>query len=292
VTRVRMSFRGGPAGGIVAGLLLLAAAPASAHGQWLSEPGQGWIEGTFIYHDTSREFDQLGNERNIFAEGRAITRSIFLTGTVGIWRGVDIWVQVPFHRLRFNDAGGERVSSGLGDPTGFIRLGTDLWDALPDWPVALRGGVKLDGGSFDVDAEIIPLGEGQVDWEILLELGRSFHPLPLWTAGWIGHRWRQENTEGFRTPGNEVFWLWSVGGELPASFGWKTTLEGLTGQPWIIEGLEIGTARRRLHQLFLEGSYELGPGTFSAGIRTPFSGRNLPTGTAFTTSYFLRWGGG
>lgn len=276
-------------GAVLASIL---ANPAGAQGQWVSEPGEGWVEAAFFYHDTTREFDPLGNERNIFAEGRALTRTLFLTGTAGVWKGVDVWVQVPVHRLRFDDAGGERLSTGLGDPAGFVRIGTGIWDGLPQWPVALRGGVKLDGGSFDVDSEIIPLGEGQVDWELLLELGRSFYPLPIWTAGWIGHRWRRENAEQARKPGDELFWLWSMGGDLPASAGWKVTLEGLSGGAWEIEGLTITTARRRLHQFFVEGTYDVGPGTVSAGIRTPFSGRNLPTGSALTASYLVRWGGG
>jgi hypothetical protein len=290
---MRAAHPGGRHGaGSVLGVLALLLAVVPLEAQWLSAPGQGWLEGTLIYHDTSREFDPLGNERSIFADGRAITLSVFLTGTLGIYRGIDTWVQVPFHRLRFDDAGGERVSTGIGDPALFLRVGTEVWSGLPHWPVALRGGVKLPGGSFDVDPEIVPLGEGQVDWELMLELGRSFHPLPFWTAGWVGFRWRLENEDAGRKPGDEVFWLWSVGGDLPGPLGWKATLEGLSGGAWRIESLEIQTARRRLHQLFLEGSFELGPGSWSVGVRTPFSGRNLPTGTAFTTAYFVRWGGG
>lgn len=272
----------------VLAFLLLPAPGVQA--QWLSAPGEGWVEAAVFYHDTQRTYDQRGTERDIFAGGRAITRSIFFTAVTGVWDGVDIWVQIPVHSLRFDDAGGERVSRGLGDPQGFVRVGPGLFDALPDWPVALRGGVKLDGGSFDVDAEIIPLGEGQMDWELILELGRSFHPLPFWTAGWVGHRWRRENTETLRKPGDEWFWLWSVGGEV-GPVGWKVTLEGLRGDPWIIQTLEIRSARRSLDQFFVEVDYGLGPGRLSAGIRSPFRGRNLPSGTALTAGYFLRFGG-
>ena len=262
--------------------------PTGGHAQWLSPPGEGWIDVKAIYHDTDETFDHTGDRRTIFADGRAITRSLFLTGTVGVRKGVDVWVQAPFHRLRFNDAGGERASAGLGDPRGFVRVGPALF-SLPDWPVALRGGVKLNGGSFDVDAEVIPLGEGQRDWEILLELGRSFHPLPLWTMGWIGHRWRLPNVDARREPGDELFWWWTVGGEL-GPVGWKASVEGLSGGAWTIEGLQISQARRHLHQVFVDLDYPVGPGRLSLGIRTPIRGRNLPAGTAFTSGYFFRWG--
>ncbi len=281
-----------PRSQITTGLWLLitavAALPDPSEAQWLSPPGEGWLDVTVIHHDTDQTFEHDGSRRDIFAVGRAVTRSLFLTGNVGVWRGVDAWVQLPYHRLRFDDAGGERVSSGIGDPQGWVRIGPDLI-GLPSWPVALRGGVKMDGGAFDVDAEVIPLGEGQRDWELMLELGRSLHPLPLWTMGWIGYRWRTENAAAQRTPGNELFWWWSLGGEV-GPFGWQASLEGMAGGAWTLEGLRINSARRRLQQVFAEIDHPVGPGRVKLGVRVPISGWNLPAGTALTSGYFLRWG--
>jgi len=278
--------------GLMAFLVLsvLAVGPGALSAQWVSSPGEGWVDLSLFHHDTKRTFDQNGEARTIFAEGRAVTTSIFLTGTVGVWRGVDLWVDLPFHRLRFDNAGGERTSVGVGDPRLFVRAGPELV-GLPDWPVAVRGGMKLDGGQFDVDAEIIPLGEGQRDWELLLEVGRSFHPIPLWTMGWVGYRWRQENVEARRTPGNERFWWWSLGGEVGPG-GWRASLEGLSGDPWTLEGgIRPSSTRRALHQVFVDLDHPVGPGRVRLGTRIPFSGRNLPAGPALTTGYFLRWGG-
>lgn len=245
---------------------------------------------TLFHHDTERTFDQNGELRTIFAEGRAVTTSIFLTGNVGVWRGVDLWMDLPFHRLRFDNAGGERTSEGIGDPRLFVRVGPE-GAGFPDWPVAVRGGVKLSGGRFDVDAEIIPLGEGQRDWELLLEAGRSFHPLPLWTMGWVGYRWREENLEARRAPGNERFWWWSLGGEI-GSVGWRASLEGLSGDPWSLEGgIRPSSTRRALHQIFVDLEHPLGLGRVRLGTRIPVSGRNLPAGAALTAGYFFRWGG-
>ncbi len=278
--------------GLVLVAVLLPLMAPNIEGQWLSAPGEGWVEAAFFHHDTRRTFDQEGTERTIFGDGRAITRSAFFTAVAGVRRGVDVWVQVPAHSLRFDDAGGERVSRGLGDPRVFLRVGPELFTReAPDWPVALRGGVKLPGGDFDVDAEVIPLGEGQTDWELLLELGRSFYPLPLWTSGWVGHRWRLENSDNRRRPGNEWFWLWSLGGEVGPA-GWKATLEGLEGDDWIIQSLRIGSASRHLTQLFLELDYGIGPGRLSGGVRVPLRGQNLPAGTGLTAGYFLRFGEG
>jgi len=264
------------------------AATPDAEAQWISPPGQGWLDITLIHHDTKREFDPLGSARDLFAGGHAVTRSAFLTGNLGIVEGVDIWAQLPFHHLRFDDAGGERTSSGVGDPKAWIRIGPDLL-GLPTWPVALRGGVKFDSGTFELDAEVIPLGEGQNDLELLFEVGRSFHPRPFWTMGWIGYRWRFANTSASTRPGDETFWWWAVGGEVKG-LGWQTALEGLSGQPWIIQNLSIRSARRSMHQVFGKVDYPLGPGRLQLGFRAPLAGRNLPAGWAVTSGYFLRSG--
>ncbi len=272
------------------GLLALSAPLQGLEAQWLEEPGQGWAEVTFIYHDTDQVFDQRGAERFIFADGRAITRSIFLTAVTGIHTGLDTWVQVPIHSITFNDAGSDLSNTGFGDPSIYLRVGTGILEGIPDVPLALRGGVKLAGGSFDVDSEVIPLGEGQTDWELLAELGHSFHPLPFWTVAWVGHRWRTENTDAVREPGDEWFWLWSVGGDA-GPVEWTLTLDGLEGGTWTIEGLEVPTARRYLTQGLFELGRPIGPGTLSAGVRNAFRGRNLPSGTAWTLSYFVNFGG-
>jgi hypothetical protein len=279
-----------PFRGLLLALVLpVATAPAApAQGQWLSPPGEGWVDLTFIRHDTHREFDLQGSERRMFADGRAVTHSLFLTGSVGVWRGVDLWVQLPLHHLQFDDAGGDRVSSGLGDPKAWVRLGPEFV-GLPSWPVAVRGGVKVDAGRFDLDAEVVPLGDGQNDLELLLEVGHSFHPHPLWTMAWVGYRWRFENTGARTTPGDESFWWWTLGGEA-GPVGWQASLEGLAGRAWKIQGVEVSSARREITQVFGKVDHPVGPGRISLGLRAPLSGRNLPSGVAFTAGYFLRWG--
>ncbi len=275
---------------VLAGLLgFLSGIPAGGvSAQWISPPGEGWVDLTLRHQDTRERFDLDGTRRDIFAEGRAVTWSAFLTGNVGLLQGTDLWVELPVHRLRFDDAGGERESSGVGDPRIFLRAGPELL-GLPPWPVALRGGVKLDVGDFDVDAEVIPLGEGQRDWELLLELGRSLHPRSLWTMGWVGHRWREANPAAQRTPGDEWFWWWSLGGEA-GPVAWRMSLEGLSGGVWTLEGgIRPPSTRRRFRQAMVDAGVGLGPGTVRLGLEVPVSGRNLPAGAAVSVGYFVRW---
>ncbi len=211
-----------------------------AEAQWVSLPGEGWLDISVFYHDTRETYGPDGERETILANGRAVTLSVFFTGAVGLIPGVDGWAQLPVHRLRFDDDAGERISSGVGDPRFFLRVGPRLL-GLPSVPVALRGGVKLAGGSFDVDSEIITLGEGQSDVELMLEVGRSFHPRPLWTMAWVGRRWRGPNREAAREPGDEWFWFWSAGGQAGPLL-WQTILEAAAEAPGTSRGSRSRTA--------------------------------------------------
>ncbi|TVP58483.1 MAG: hypothetical protein EA351_03655 [Gemmatimonadales bacterium] len=258
----------------------------SVDGQWVTAPGEGWVDVGTFYHDTRESYDHTGTRKEIFADGHARTLSVFTTLNVGILRGLDVWAQVPFHHLRFDDLARERTSSGLGDPKFFVRISPELFRgaSLP-LPVALRGGVKLAGGDFDVDAEIIPLGEGQRDLELMLELGHSLYPRPYWVAGWIGHRWRDPNFEARRRPGNEWFWYAALGADF-GTISAQLAGEGLSSDPWMIDGLLLETARREMVQLLPRVGIEVQGGDAYVGARVPIRGQNLPAGAAVTFGYF------
>ncbi len=271
---------------LLAGSLAFAA-PATT--QWLEAPAEGWIDVTIYHHDTRSRFDYSREESPIQNQGHAVATSLFLTGAVGLVRGIDLWLQLPYHRLRFDDAARDRVSHGIGDPRVFLRMGPAAL-GLPDMPVAVRAGYKSPQGDFDVDAEVIPLGEGQRDLELLVELGHSFYPRPIWAMGWVGYRWREENTVLAREPGNERFWHAAAGVEWQG-VNWKGVVEGSKGHPWRIQNIRVPTSSREIVQGLFSGSVPVGPGDAGAGVRVPFRGRNLPSGPAFFMSYFLRIGG-
>lgn len=274
----------------VVGILCTAALPNAGElsAQWVVPQGSGWVDLAVYRQDTETRYDFAGERERFFADGRAISVSTFITAAAGVVRGVDVWTQLALHDLRYNDEAGRRRSTGPGDLKLFVRAGPEAL-GLNTFPVALRAGIKLPAGDFDVDAEIIPLGEGQVDVELMIELGRSLHPRSLWTSGWVGHRSRFQNTETLRTPGNEWFWFWNGGGRVGAT-GWTVALEGIHGDDWMIEGLRISSARRRLVQGFITLDHPLGPGHVKLGARRTLGGRNFPAGAALSLGYFVRWG--
>lgn len=262
-------------------------AVSSAHAQWIEKTGSGWIHAAVYRHETSTVFDENGSREEIFNNGDAETTSLFVTAAGGLYRGVDTWIQLPLHHLIFEDNLDRRRRTGVGDPRIFVRVGPELF-GLPPVSVAVRAGVKLVGGDFPVDAEIIPLGEGQRDWEAMLEAGYSFYPFPAYMMGWIGYRWRETNDETSWKPGDESFAYLAAGGTLLRA-QWKVALEGWRGESPVIQGFSIPSARREMLQVFPTVGWPIGPGALELGVRVPLAGRNLPTGPAVVLGYFTRW---
>lgn len=272
---------------MLAAALLLAAGPAPSTAQWTEAPGEGWTQVTVFHQDTREEYGENGRVRRFFADGHAVTTSLFVTTAMGIREGLDGWLQVPVHRLEFDDAAGSREQTGLGDVRLFLRAAPVLL-GLPGVPVAIRGGVKLPGSDFPVDAEVIPLTEGQRDWELIVEAGHSFHPAPVYAQAWAGYRWREENEDIRRDPGDERFVYLAVGGEA-GRLSWKAAFEGTWGLAPVVEGIPIESETRRLVELAPTLGWSVGPATVEIGGRFDVSGRNFPEGPTFSAGAFLPW---
>ena len=270
---------------VFVGLLLVPT--GAALGQWVESPGEGWIDVTLYHQDTRELFWIDGERQEFFSEGHAVNTSLFFTVAGGILPGVDGWMQLPYHRLRYDDTAGERLRSGLGDSRFYLRA-SPLRLLGSSFPLSIRGGVKVPVGDFAVAADVIPLGDGQTDWELMLELGHSFHPLPLYVSGWVGYRWRKMNEESLQDFGDERFFLVQGGGEW-RDFGAQVVVEGWDGATPIIEGIALPNAERRMLQLTPNVSYPVGPGEAKVGARLSLAGKNLPAGTALVLGYFTRW---
>lgn len=270
---------------IVVGLVLGSVVVPPCVGQWIEPPGTGWMKLGFSHHDTQTRFNASGQrESYLEPDARSVTRTARLTAAIGLGQGVDTWVKVPFHHLQFNDAIRERSSRGFGDPRLFLRVGPKLvgFEEIPV-SVALRGGVKWPTGTVGKNIEVIPLSEGQRDWEAFLEVGRNLHPWPIYVMGWVGYRWREVDEDTGFNPGDERIVYGAIGGSI-ASFTWKVAVDGSFGEP-----PSLPQNRRELLQVIPVVGWKVGPGRFEGGGRWPVHGRNLPAGPTFTLSYFLSW---
>ena len=251
-------------------------------------PGNGWVLATFHRVQSNELYSSDGTALRFFGNGEATTTSAFLTGAIGVTWGIELWAQVPIHSLDFDDVTGTRQRTGLGDPRVSVRIGSELFsDDI--WPISVRAGIKFAGSEFPIDASVLPLTEGQTDYEVALESGWSFGSLPFYALGWVGYRWRTEDAASETKPGNERYAHLALGGLL-GSVRLEVALDALDGEAPARSGLLIPASARRLVQLTPTIGWSLGAGSLELGAQIPISGRNLPTGSGVSIGYMLPWG--
>jgi hypothetical protein len=269
--------------------LLAAAGPAS--GQWPAGAGNFWGKVSFFHHQTTEQFRADGEKKPFINTGaESISQAIFLDLNVGLTDRLDLWLQAPYYDLEFNDAAGDRKSTGIGD----VRLSAryNLFQLREgSLPVSARFTTKFPVNEFPIDAEIVPVGEGQFDFEAWLEGGLSLWPLPAYSVVWVGYRWRLENSKTTRKPGNELVFLAELGGtELVGGLGGKVVLDGIFGEPGAIQGVQLGSVDER-EILYLAPTlfYSLTPSTLlEVGVRIPLQGKNYPAGAPMQIGLFRR----
>ncbi len=285
--------------------LALAAAPSALSGQAIcsaphSSPtlaqggslrtmpaGAGWAQVSLYAQRATEFFNPLGNRQDFLADSRFDTRSAFITASVGVVEGVELWAQVPLHRLSVNATSGTTTTNGVGDIRMAARVGPGVVGL--DLPVALRFGAKIPGSSFPVDATVLPLTEGQFDMEASIEGGRTLGEGQTYLMGWVGYRWRGENTKASRRPGNERFGHLAVGGDV-GDVSWGLGADLLWGAPPRAQGVTLSDEGRRLLQLLPTVGYAVGPGRVEFTTQLPVWGRNLPAGVGLSVGYRSAWG--
>jgi hypothetical protein len=252
------------------------------------EPLTGWYQLTYYRQRSDQFFTSDGTEQELLGEGLFTANSIFLTSAFGITEGLDIWGQVPIHYIQTSSASGGDSRVGLGDVRFAARIGSDLF-RLPRIPLLVRGGVKLPGSDFPVDATIIPISEGQVDWELGLETGyyvSGRFPVQLVGAG--GYRWRTLNEDSGRKPGDEWYFYAGVGGP-QSGWRWGLSFEALLGQPPVQDGLELPAGARELFQIGPSVAFQFAGTELELAARIPLAGKNLVSGTSFTVGFYMPW---
>ena len=251
-------------------------------------PGNGWVLATVHRVRSNELYGSDGTALQFLGNGEATTTSAFLTAAIGVTWGVELWAQVPIHALDFDHVTGTRERTGLGDPRVSVRVGSELFtDDV--WPISVRAGIKFAGSEFPIDASVLPLTEGQTDYEVAVESGWSFGDLPLYALGWVGYRWRTEDATSRTKPGNERYAHLALGGIL-GSVRLELALDALDGEAPSRSGLLIPASARRLLQLTPTIGWSLGAGSLELGAQIPVSGRNLPTGSGVSIGYLLPWG--
>lgn len=263
--------------------------PAHVEGQWPAGRGGYWVKASFFHHRTTREFRSDGEKRDYLAQdAENVSSAVFLDALVGITDRLDLWVQVPYFDLRFDDVTAERHSAGVGDVRVSARY--NLFQLRGgSIPVSARFTAKIPVAELTVDAEVIPIGEGQWDYEAWLEGGISLWPLPLYSVVWLGYRWRTLNEETTREPGDEVTFLAELGGtEWVGGLGGKVVVDGIFGRAGVIQGIDLGPGdRREILYAAPTAIYGFTASTMlEVAIRIPVMGKNWPAGSPMQVGLF------
>ena len=249
--------------------------------------GAGWLQVSLSGQRATEGFNPLGDRQDFIGGSEFVTASVYLTGAYGVVEGLEIWGQVPFHRLSVEGSGGSSEGTGLGDLRAALRVSPALLGY--EVPVAVRAGIKIPGSEFPVDPRVLPLTEGQRDVEVSVESGWAGDGLPVYLVAWVGYRWRGENEVAGFQPGDERFAHAAVGGRA-GRVSLELGVDALWGGPPNEQGLTLEGARRRLVQLLPTVGAEVAGGRLELTTPIAFSGRNLPAGLGVSLGYRAAWG--
>ena len=229
--------------GLALAALLTLSFPVSAQ-LTQGAPGRVWVKSVLFVQETDERYDVIGVRRPFLnANGVSDAKALFTEVVVGLHSKLDFWVQAPYFDLTFTDDVQSLRKTGFGDIRAWLRWNiTRLFGGRT--PISIRAGAKAPIGESPIDAQLIPLGEGQWDIEAYGEVGHSFWPAPAYAILWLGYRVRLENSERFIDPGNEFVFLGEAGlNPTPDTF-LKATFDGFRGERRRVDGVLTASQRR------------------------------------------------
>lgn len=226
-----------------------------------------------VYHE--------GNRARYRFDGRYRSRALFFDLFYGTTDRVDVGIQVPFFRQEYQDAalltgfGEPRRATGFGDIRGFLKV-----KLLNRRTVgAIRVGFKAPTGEFVNEDGLIPVGEGQWDFDAVVQLGRSFWPVPAYVGSDVGYRIRLRNDEIDRDPGDEWFFIAEGGFKVRRFALFGIRIHGIRGKAATVFGTRIHSDVKRI--TYVSPLINLGPlrgFTVETAVNISVGGRNYPAG--------------
>lgn len=270
---------------VLVGLLLLGSAGDARAGAWTLQQGQFWGKLTYFQQRTQEwyvgkgRFGAPGTRACYDFDGQYESRAVFFEGQYGVSDRLDLGLQIPYFDQSFANAAfaEPRTDSGLSD----IRASAKFRLLARPVVVAFKASVKMPTGAFKNEDGLIPVGEGQWDFDFVGQVGRSFWPLPLYGNIDIGYRVRTRNAQIDRDPGDEWFLNAEIGYQLVRRLMLQGKCEVLRSRPAVVFG-GIEAEIKRITYLAPALLYAVGPRTtVEAAVRFSLNGRNFPAGRQF-----------
>ncbi len=260
---------------------------AAGAGAWTLPAGSAWGKITWFrqhareWYINAQEFTgrmhEAGSRRPYRFNGEYDSMAVFAEGFFGASDRLDLGFQVPWFDQQFDDA---THLDPVGD-SGFsdLRL-LAKWRAFQTPAVfTVKTAVKMPTGEFRNEDGLIPVGEGQWDFDFTLQAGRSFWPLPLYANADVGYRVRTENEEILRDPGDEWMIDLEAGGDVGDRVGLALKLQMLRGRTGTDFGFPSRTQIKRITYLAPALSFSLpGNALLELAVRQSLGGRNFPAG--------------
>ena len=265
-------------------------------GAWTLPKGHIWTKATFMHQSTNEEYVgvggagrppdpsityQAGDRARYRFDGSYSSRAVFLDVFYGVTDRVDIGVQVPFFRQQFQDAalltgfGEPRRATGFSDIRGFMKVGLLTGPTVG----SIKLGFKAPTGNFQNADGLIPVGEGQWDFDFIVQLGRSLWPVRAYANVDAGFRLRMRNKKIDRDPGNEWFFMGEFGYSPHKQLLMSVKVEGVRGKAATTFGIKTIQDVKRV--TYISPTLVIGPFNnlnIEAALRISVNGRSFPAG--------------
>ena len=283
----------------VAALALAAPMHRAQAGAWVVPHGHLWTKQSVSYWMTDRRFASTDDRDLDFSDrgpvepgdrvpfdpttgGEFVALSLFTEAQLGLFGWLQIGARLPVLWADFSETESPDTvdsSFGVGDLwlSGQAALPYVLLDRIQ---LAARIDTKLPIGDFDPSIFSVPLTEGQIDVNVAALVGVALHPYGYlhFEAGW---RFRLENAENQRDPGDEFRFAAEAGAHLPANLLLKFVFDGVVGQSGTDRFANPATTlpRRRLFTTWFGLLWSPAPRlTIEADLRVLVAGEDFPTG--------------
>lgn len=201
-------------------------------GAWAQKKNGYFFKIAINYLSTEKEFNHLGEKIDIFRDLEVYHNARFEDFNANIYFEYGLFPQftliggLPFKQsvstrteesVYFGDREVTRTTTGFAD----LALSGRLQIFNKPLAVSIQGGIKIPLGYDKTPENDGPtLGTGELDGELLLLLGRSLYPLPLYTTAGIGYRSRGGRFN------DEILYNFEVG-YTPGKWLFKLTLDGI-----------------------------------------------------------------
>jgi hypothetical protein len=281
---------------------LLACGPTTVFaGAWTLPAGELWTKVTY-FHQTADEWylaspefgngqiQEVGERRPYRFNGQYKSKALFAEAFYGLTDRLDIGLQVPYFAQEYADD--TRLDTPSDSGIGDVRLSAK-WRVISQPALfTLKVGAKMPTGDFRNEDGIVPVGEGQWDFDFVGQVGRSFWPLPLYANLGVGYRVRMKNKEVDRDPGDEWFYNAEVGVHLGSRLLLMAKIEGLRSDPSVDFGsIKNRSQIKRVTYFNPALSVGLGGGTaLELGLRSTLNGRNFAAGHQLTAGLSAGFG--